>query len=140
MKLFTKDRVIGLAVVGLLLAFALHRALADPPPGPQGEVRRAAEDAITAGVIASAVEMIEGAQVSGDMRRRGHAAPGTAPRPGDDLVDERLVDVDARRGGSEPGCRRQSDGPLRRAFCRRSGRRFRRQRERPSGLRPEGYR
>jgi catalase len=69
MRISTRTRVVS---VGLLLLFAwwLHRRLADPPPGEQGEVVPPDEDEYTAGIINSAVDLIEGAQKPGDIRHR----------------------------------------------------------------------
>jgi Catalase len=69
MRLSTGAKVVSLAVV-LLLAFSLRRALRDPPPGPQGEVVPPYEDRTTAGIVASAVDLIEEAQKAGDVHHR----------------------------------------------------------------------
>jgi hypothetical protein len=69
MRISTRTRVVS---GGLLVLFAwwLHRRLADPPPGAQGEVVPADEDRYTAGIINSAVDLIESAQQPGDIHHR----------------------------------------------------------------------
>src|SRR5260221_11913203 len=69
MRISTRTRVVS---VGLLVLFAwwLHRRLADPPPGEQGEVVPPDEDRYTVGIINSAVDLIEGAQKAGDVHHR----------------------------------------------------------------------
>jgi catalase len=69
MRLSTRTRVVGVGIL-LLLGYSLHRALADPPPGDQGEVIPPDEDQYTASIVASAVDLIEGAQKPGDVHHR----------------------------------------------------------------------
>ena len=69
MRISTRTRVVSVALL-LLFAWWLHRRLADPPPGEQGEVVPADEDTYTAGIISSALDLIEGAQKAGDIHHR----------------------------------------------------------------------
>jgi hypothetical protein len=69
MRISTRTRVVSVALL-VLFAWWLHRRLADPPPGEQGEVVPADEDTYTAAIINSGVDLIEGAQKAGDVHHR----------------------------------------------------------------------
>jgi hypothetical protein len=69
-RLLRRKRFLFAVVLGVALVALVYRALAEPPPGEQGEVVPADESLYTPAIIASSIDMLERGQKPGEEHHR----------------------------------------------------------------------